>query len=78
MVSFTRATFRLAELGFLGLAMMRPVTTPLRCGLVIRRGDLDFSCFLGILFARIDWLIVREAIGVTWNERACRKGKEGL
>lgn len=75
-MSFTRATFRLAELGFLGVAMMRRVTTPLRCGLVIRSGDLDFSCFFGTLFARIDWLMVRGAIGVAWKDRDWRRMEE--
>jgi hypothetical protein len=67
--NFTRATFRLAELGFLGVAMMRRVTTPLRCGEVSSSGDLDFTCFLGTLFARIDWFMVRSAAGVAWKER---------
>jgi len=58
------------------VAMMRRVTTPLRCGLVIRSGDLDFSCFFGILFARIDWLMVRGAIGVAWKDRDWRRMEE--
>lgn len=63
-VSLTRATFRLAELGFLGVAMIRRVTTPLRWGETSSKGDFDWTCFLGILFARIDWFIVRMVVGV--------------
>ena len=63
-VSFTRATFRLAELGFLGLAIIRRVTTPLRCGLVSRSGDFDLTCFLGTRRARMDWLTVRKVVKV--------------
>jgi len=70
-VSLTLATLRLAELGFFGFAMIRRVTTPFLCGEVSRSGDLDFSCFFGTLFARIDWLIVRNEVGEAWKERLC-------
>jgi hypothetical protein len=50
--SLTRATLRLAEFGFFGLAMNICEQTPLRCGLVLSRGDLDFSIFCSF-FRRI-------------------------
>lgn len=71
-VSLTRATFRLAELGFLGFAMMSWVTTPFLWGHPSNKGDLTLFCFLGILFALIDWFIVRNAVAEAWKERFCR------
>jgi hypothetical protein len=41
----TRATFRRAELGFLGVAVYTRVHTPRRCGEPLRAGDLVFSFF---------------------------------
>jgi hypothetical protein len=68
-VSFTRATFRLAELGFFGLAIISCVTTPFRCGQFSNSGDLTFPCFLGMRFARMDWLMVLNAMEEAWKDR---------
>jgi len=68
-VSFTRATFRLAELGFLGFAVNSWVTTPFRCGELRSKGDLDLTTFLGTRFARMDWLSVRSVGEVAWKDR---------
>ena len=75
-MSFTRATFRLAELGFFGLAIISCVTTPFRCGQASSNGDLTLPCFFGTLFARMDWLIVLNVVGETWKERLESKDDE--
>ncbi len=61
-VNLTLATFRFAELGFFGLAMMMAVQTPLRCGDVLSSGALD-SCErrVGRFLRFIAWFIVASA-----------------
>ena len=65
LVSFTRATLRNAEFGFLGVTVHTRVQTPRRCGQDLSAGASlvrrDF--FLGF---RISWLIV--GIGLIANE----------
>jgi hypothetical protein len=39
----TRATLRIAELGFLGVVVYTRVQTPLRCGQFVKAGDLLLS-----------------------------------
>lgn len=58
--------------------MIRRVTTPLRWGHVSSRGDFDLTCFLETLFARMDWFMVRSAVGVAWKERNWARAAEGL
>ena len=62
----TRATLRLAELGFLGLAVKTCITMPLRCGLVSSRGALERAALDGGL-RRMAWLSVRSAGAEVWN-----------
>jgi hypothetical protein len=50
--NLTRATLRFAEFGFFGVAINIWEQTPLRCGQILSRGDLDFSIFCGF-FRRI-------------------------
>lgn len=69
--SLTLATFRLAELGFLGVLMSRRVTTPFFCGQASSRGERTFADFFGVRLARMDWLMVRCAAGVGWKDRCC-------
>src|SRR5512139_1195788 len=57
LTSRTRATFRRAELGFLGVVVYTRVQTPRFCGAPLRAGvlvRLDCSCRP----LRINWLIV--------------------
>jgi hypothetical protein len=58
----------LAELGFLGFAMIILVHTPFLWGQTLSRGDLEFSTFLGF-FRRMAWFMVTQFEGVAWNER---------
>ena len=68
LLSLTRATLRLAELGFFGFAMKMLLTTPLFCGLLCSSGDVGI--FLRFLcFRRVDWLSVTNAGGEAWNAR---------
>ena len=62
----TRATLRLAELGFLGLAVKTCITMPLRCGLVSSKGALERAALDGGL-RRMAWLSVRSAGAEVWN-----------
>jgi len=55
--SFTRAIFRKAELGFLGVWILTCVQTPLFWGHLSKTGALDFT-LIGFRPFRISWLIV--------------------
>lgn len=68
--SFTRATFRLAELGFLGLAIKICVQTPFFWGELSRRGDFESSLRWCGFFRRIAWFMVAEAGREAWKERS--------
>ncbi|SPE58810.1 conserved hypothetical protein [Verrucomicrobia bacterium] len=57
MVSRTFATFRIAELGFLGVRVITWMQTPRRKGEVSKAGDLDL-CFSFRRPLRTNWLIV--------------------
>ncbi len=62
LVSFTRATFRLAELGFLGLAMKMELTTPFLWVQFPRSGDFMIFFLFGAL-RRVAWFKVANAGG---------------
>jgi hypothetical protein len=65
-VSLTRATLRLAELGFFGFAMNTCMTMPFRWGLLSRRGALD-KAFFGGRLQRIAWLSVLSTGAEEWK-----------
>jgi hypothetical protein len=71
-VSFTRATLRFPEFGFLGLPMKIWEMTPLRWGEPSRRGDLICLRFFFMGLRRRDWLSVRARGTDAWKERARR------
>ena len=66
-MSRTRATLRLAELGFLGFAVNTCMTMPFRWGLTSSRGALDKTFLCGRL-QRIAWLSVRSAGAEEWKK----------
>ena len=70
--SFTRATFRLAELGFLGDWTNICVQTPLRWGEPPSRGDFCLIAFCGFL-RRMAWFIVTHADGDGWKARKLQR-----
>jgi hypothetical protein len=57
LVKRTRATFRRAEFGFLGVIVRTIVQTPRRCGHACSAGDFVFRIF-GLRPFRTNWLIV--------------------
>ena len=67
-VNLTRATFRLAELGFFGFMMKTELTTPFSWGRFSRGGDLGRAGFLTCL-RRVDWFRVPSAGKDWWKER---------
>jgi hypothetical protein len=68
-LSLTRASFRLAEFGFLGGEMMSWEMTPFLCGAPFKSGALDMLTFRGFL-RRMDWLRVIADAGDEWKQRA--------
>lgn len=68
-VNLTRATLRLAELGFFGFAMKIWLMTPLRCGLVSRSGALDRFFFFCTFLVRMRWFSVMREGGEAWKAR---------
>lgn len=61
-VNFTLATFRFAELGFLGAIIKICEQTPFFCGQLSRSGDFDLVTFWSF-FRRMDWFKVMESDG---------------
>src|ERR1051325_11298971 len=57
LVRRTRATFRSAELGFLGVTVRTTVQTPRLKGLLLRAGDLDLTLGVARPFLT-NWLTV--------------------
>ena len=68
-VSFTLATLRRAEFGFLGFATKMDEMTPFFCGWLSSSGDVGRFGRLRCL-RRTAWLSVTSEGGVLWNSRA--------
>src|SRR5690606_23681855 len=57
LLSLTRATFRRAEFGFLGVVVYTRVHTPRRCGLPFSAGVLDFGFFASRPLRTNCWIV---------------------
>lgn len=76
-VSFTLATLRRAELGFLGFATKMDEMTPFFCGWLSSRGEVRRFARLWCL-RRTAWLSVASAGGEVWKSRDDDDAKEGV